>query len=309
MLKKRGNMKNNKRKKILQIIGVGALCLPAFAYIIFQATQLRLSVVNIVVLLMCCIIVFNTFKLNNKQSKETPNKTTNNAANTASEVKGKTKESSSVSKNICAKILGVVLTVLCLCMSWLSYSKMVTKYENGQYKVYNANVIAVKDSSFSEGDYDYDGTYVTKTTIQCVVTFEYFDGEEYKTVSKTFSNTSDVPTKNLKIYVENDQVIATEYIVIAGRVLSFGLIVLALMCLFAVVFNFHFIYTFISILFTASIFIMVAPLSVYPMAMLYLGYGSIVMLLCPVGLFVYGVGVYEFISNKKQKNKIHLPTE
>ena len=289
-------MQGKNRKHILQIVAASVMCLPTLCLVIFQATQRIFNMVSIGALLIAGIIMLGAIS-----KKPAAKKPVDNTVTTSNEgvEKATTSNSNVKSKNIAAKIMAVVIAAVCLFLAWFSYKNMVTKYEN--FKLYEATVVAVKDTTKSDVDYDYaSGTYEETTYLSCTVVFEYFDGVEQKTVVKVFPGVSNMPTKTIKIYVENDRVVATENVTIGGKFLCIGLIVLAILSLATTIFNFNMIYTGIGLLFTASLLVIAVPISVCPLSLLFVEYMPIIALLSPAGMFIYGVGISEWVHNRKQ---------
>ena len=277
-----------------------ALFVPALAVIVFQFATGIFSIVNIIVLVLIVFICLAAIKTKKSVSTQqlVQNKDVLMNANTGEHKFPR-------STNFIAKIFCIGLAILFAVFSWYSYTNMVKKYESRFFALYDAEVVRVIDDSFSEYEYTTDGTFSETKYLQCEVTFKYFNGEDYKEVSKTFKGITRFPEKNLKIYVINNEVEATEHIITAGKIVSISLAVMAVLSLLMLIFNFNTAYIIITTLFlTGSTLAVGFSMAASPLAVLYIDYLSILAMLLPVGLFVFGHGVYHCIKEKKENKFI-----
>ena len=309
--------KEEKKSLIGGIALVLALVLPATLLIIFQLTQGIISFVNIIVAVIVGFLIATAIKTNLGKNKHKTNASTNNAKTdyTAGvEDKYKIANANTSLKTqpvnpklkIVSKVLCLVFAVVFVGLAILSWSLMVNKYKGDDYTLYDATVVSIEDKTSYETSYDeIDGTYTVAEYDKCEVTFRYFDGDGYKMVKKTFNNVRVVPTSDIRIYVKDEKVVATEYSLVAGRVLTFWLIMLATMNIIMFFFNIDIMLLIVCEIFVSCGAVFAFSMSVHPLAMLYVEYGSIIALLCPVGFLAFGLGIYQSVQEKKGKKRVN----
>ena len=314
-----------------------AFCLPFFALVIVQFLHCKFSVFNIAPFIIVLGIIIGPF-VKTKKDKSIHvtgryNKSKINSTALAddvemvdkvtNELKDKWKISNANQPNvnpkdaqkrstklklgvkICSGIFALVLAGL----SIFSYNSLVLNITKGS-QIYDAEVVSVIDETTEDSYYDADNeTWIYEEDAKCRVTFKYFDGTQYLTVEKVFYGISNMPDKNVKIYIKNGKVLGTEYVVKAGKFVTIYLLIMSLVVL---------CYMFVSVknilililgtLFSSAGLLIYIILKVSAKTVIYTPVSALIVMLACIGWFflIYGLieEIGKTIKDKKAQNRI-----